>query len=725
MKLFKYLKEDSISGFLVFLIALPLSLGIAKASGFPPIAGIYSAIIGGVLVTFFTNSQLTIKGPAAGLIVIAIGAVDELGAGDHIKGYELTLAVIVVSGIIQIGLGIMKSGKLGDFFPASVIHGMLAAIGIIIMSKQIHVLMGVVPISKKPFDLILEIPHSLSNMNPQIAMIGAISILILFFFPLIKNQSVSRIPAPLVVLVAAIPLGFYFDLSHEHDYDLGQLHYHINPKHLLVALPDNFFGGITSPDFSEITTSTSIKYIIMFALVGSIESLLSAKAIDTMDPKNRKSNLNKDLVAVGIGNTFLGFIGGLPIISEIVRSSANINNGGKTKMSNFFHGLFLFLFALLATSLIQKIPMAALSAMLVYTGFKLSAPIKFAKVKEIGYDQLLLFLTTLIVTIITDLLIGVAVGILLKFVIHLTSGVSIRQLLNFKFIRKANKQDDVVTLYGTTTFINYLKFKNFIDNIEKSKIITLDFSKVKLIDHTFLENLHHVQNDFAREGGQLLLSGFENHHFQSLHHLSSRRKVRNPKINKANDSYSRREKDLQNIASKYGFEFQSTVVSGMVRPYLRPFSILPLFRTVKNLIVQSSKNYNILVCDISYEQVGNFTLGSKLATIAVIHNLDIDLPDFYIEKEGFIKNLKTKYDFFEIELSKKISFELYGNDKEKLKNFFNDETLHLIENHNYIIESKNQSILIQKDFQKISTLKDMEAFVKFSQELCSQIVIKK
>lgn len=520
-------KSNILSGFLVFLIALPLCLGISKASGFPPIAGIYTAIIGGLLVTFLSKAPMTIKGPAAGLIAIAIASVEELGSVDLGKldlflGYKLTLAVVVVSGILQILMGILKFGKLADIFPSSVIRGMLAAIGIIIISKQLPVLFGVIPEAKSPFGLLAEVPKMIMNMNPKVATIGLTSIALLFIHPLVKNDKIQKLPAPLLVLLLAIPLGFIFHLSSQHSYTFASTEFHVDPSQFLVALPESFLSGITFPNFSKVFSYASIKYIIMFALVGSIESVLSAKAVDALDPEGREANQNEDLIAVGIGNTIAGFIGGLPMISEIVRSSANINAGAKDRMSNFFHGLFLFLFVLLAAAVIKTIPNTALAAMLVYTGFKLASPIEIKKIITIGIDQFILFLTTLIVTLLTDLLIGVGAGIVMKLIIQLVKGVSVSKILTLKLEVTKDVNSTVIKVSGVATFLNYLKFKSVMDNQNKNENIELDFSNASFIDHTFLNNINAMKSKFEKEGGSLIVKGLEQHKATSDHELASR-----------------------------------------------------------------------------------------------------------------------------------------------------------------------------------------------------------
>ena len=258
-------RADMLSGFLVFLIALPLCLGIALACGYPAIAGIFTAIIGGVLATFFSNSELTIKGPAAGLIVIAIGCVTEFGFTGgkdpalDLQAYRLALGVGVVAGIIQIFLGIFRAGILGEFFPNSAVHGLLAAIGIIIMAKQFPIAMGVSP-EGTPLELIAKIPQFVMEMNPLVGLIGIMSLLIMFSYLFISNPKLKLIPAPMVVLLVTVPLAMYLNFSQEQTYAFNGQEYPLG-KAFLVAVPENMFHAITLPDFSGLLTTTGWKYV--------------------------------------------------------------------------------------------------------------------------------------------------------------------------------------------------------------------------------------------------------------------------------------------------------------------------------------------------------------------------------------------------------------------------------------------------------------------------------
>ena len=413
-------RSDLQSGLLVFLIALPLCLGISVASGFPPSAGIITAIIGGVLVSRISGSYLTINGPAAGLIVVVLAAVQALGEGDALAGYRYTLAAIVVASVLQVLMGVYKMGQLSSFFPTSVVHGMLAAIGIIIIATQTHVMLGVTPEPGSLFSVITQIPHSLLSMNAEIGLISFLGLLILIVWPFTE----SRIPAPVIAVLVGIIFAWHFDLAQDQAASRSKF---------VVGIPDDFLAGFYFPDFSKITTMAFWEAVLGISLVGSLESLLSATAVDKLDPYKRTSDLDRDLTAIGLGNFVAGLMGGLPMIAEIVRSSANINNGAKTAWANFFHGLILLLFVVLFTGFIQSIPLASLAALLVYTGYRLASPETFYRVKEIGKEQLFIFVVTIIGVLATDLLIGVLLGIIVKLAINLARGVWPNNLFRIHF----------------------------------------------------------------------------------------------------------------------------------------------------------------------------------------------------------------------------------------------------------------------------------------------------
>lgn len=534
--------DDLLSGFLVFLIALPLCLGISMASGFPPSAGLITAIVGGILVSRISGSFVTINGPAAGLIVVVLGAVQSLGEGDAMAGYRYTLAAIAVASVLQILLGIGKAGRLSSFFPASVVHGMLAAIGIIIMAKQIHVMFGVTPATSNLFMTIAQIPHSLLNPNPDIAVIGMTSMALLIIWSMVKNPKLKMIPAPIIVVLMGMGLARYFDLEHEHMYlflpDAHFLPHHeatVGPK-FLVAISENFLSSFYLPDFSKMFTLEFLEAVISICLVGSLESLLSAVAVDKLDAYKRHSNLDLDLTAVGIGNLICGMIGGLPMIAEIVRSSANVNNGAKTAWANFFHGVFVLLFVVLFPRLIHSIPLASLAALLVFTGFRLASPKEFAKVMGVGKEQLFIFVATIIGVLATDLLIGVAIGILVKFSIHMLRGVRANNLFKIHFvIEDLNDDAVVVEIAGAAIFSNFLKLKDALARLENGRKVIFQLNNAYLIDHTVMEYLHHFQHVYESRGGSCRFLGMEYHDTYSRHPLAVRKMKR--------DHMSRRRSD--------------------------------------------------------------------------------------------------------------------------------------------------------------------------------------
>jgi MFS superfamily sulfate permease-like transporter len=524
-----YCKSDLLSGFLVFLIALPLCLGISLACGYPAIAGIFTAIIGGMLATFFSNSELTIKGPAAGLIVIAIGCVSEFGftggrdpAADF-QAYRLALGVGVAAGSIQILFGVFRAGILGEFFPSSAVHGLLASIGVIIIAKQFPITMGLGS-EGTPLELLANIPKFIVGMNPVVGLIGIVSLIIMFGYPLIRSPRLRAVPAPMVVLLVTVPLGMYFNLSQERTYSFSGRDYPLGPG-FLVDVPRNLFSAITFPDFSGVATAVGLKYIILFAFIGSLESLLSAKAIDQIDPWRRKTNHDRDLLAVGVGNTFAALVGGLPMISEIVRSRANIDNGARTRFANMFHGSFLLVFVALVPSLINQIPLAALGAMLVFTGFRLASPQSFVHMYKVGREQLIIYVSTIVGVLATDLLIGIAIGICVKAAIHIIHGAPILSLFRLQAdVQRSGNSGLTVAVKDSAVFSTWIALKKRLERFKGEPVVAVDLSETFLVDHTVMQKLHEMESEFKEMGSKLVLRGLEQHRSLSDYPTAARQR---------------------------------------------------------------------------------------------------------------------------------------------------------------------------------------------------------
>ncbi|MCA9507710.1 MAG: SulP family inorganic anion transporter [Myxococcales bacterium] len=507
------------SGFFIALIAMPLCLGIAIASSCPPIAGIITAIIGGIIVSFLGGCKLSIKGPAAGLIVIVMGAVMELGAGDLTAGYKKFLAIAVIAALLQIILVFFKTARFGRLMPPSVIHGMLAAIGIIIVAKQIHILVGATPHQKTTLALIGEVPHSILNINPELAFIGIFTLACMILIPLIPSKIIKIIPPALVALFVVVPLGIIWHLKIPHSYHVLDHDFLVGPSNL-VNIPSNIFNSLVFPDFSVLMEPTAYKFIIMLALIGSIESVLTVIAVDSIDQTKTKSNLNKDLLGIGIGNLICAFIGGLPMISEVVRSKANIDNGAKDHWSNFFHGCFLLIAVVWAAPLIQQIPLAALAAMLIVTGLRLASPSTFIKTYKIGIDQLALFMTTLVVTLCSDLLVGITTGMLLKIIIHLIRGVKLKTIISISVRVDQLPTYSQITVLGPAIFSNYFSLQKYINReLNTNKKVIVDFTQANLVDHTTLSCLYSWIDEIGID--RLNLIGLEKLSKNSDHPLST------------------------------------------------------------------------------------------------------------------------------------------------------------------------------------------------------------
>jgi MFS superfamily sulfate permease-like transporter len=663
-----HLKDDLIAGLIVSLIALPLCLGIASASGVPPLAGVVTAIIGGIIGSRLAGSYVTISGPAAGLIVITLGAVESMGAPGSLEGYPHALGAIVIGGLIMALFGVLKVGKVGDYFPSAAVHGMLAAIGVIIMIKLLFPALGVAKPKGEILEVATEIPGAFMNMNRYAAIISAVTLAILIIHPFIKSKILKVIPAPMWVLIVTIPLAFY--LGHDH----------LDMVNLDGGLLGG--GGLEFPSFEKIGTSAFWIAVIGVALVSAIESLLSAKAVDTLDPYKRKSNLDKDLVAMGAGSSLAAAVGGLPMISEIVRSSANVNNGAKTQWANFFHGVFLLIYVLIGVSVIEMIPNAALAAMLVFTGYKLASPSEFKQMFKIGLMEFEIFVVTLVAVLATDLILGIVIGILFKYVLILFKGTKFNELFKSNLSVEVRGNKKIIHLKGSQIFSNYLSLKKKLDSgIEKYKELIIDFKEVDFVDHTVMEHLE----DYARlaklHDKDVHFINVDQLHPVSSHPLAAR--DRNAKAQLTKLRIDNRALHLLDFAHQNKYQYLSLSEDYEDWSFYN-FTIRKKIIAIKNLLLFKEDKVRYEVADISVQTGAETIVDLNQITALKISGVN-NVPKFFMHKtyltDKIRETLGDKDINFEThqEFSKKYVLRAEENEITMVKTFFTEELLDLFE----------------------------------------------
>ncbi|HVG16946.1 MAG TPA: SulP family inorganic anion transporter [Chitinophagaceae bacterium] len=534
----KNLKSDLPSGLVVFLVALPLCLGIAIASGATPFSGIIAGVIGGLVVGSLSNSPLSVSGPAAGLATLVAGAIISIGG---VENFDMFLCAVVIAGVIQITMGFLKLGGIANYIPGSVIKGMLTSIGILIIAKQIPHAFGkdtdeqghlteLLPYGNEDWHELL-IP--LQKIETGVAVVSIISILIIVFWdksPLKKK--LPFVPSALVAVLAAVLINQLW-------ISMGNKLQIIEASHL-VSLPvassaGDFLGFFTTPNFKGFANGTVIMYGFIIAIIASLETLLSIEAIDNLDPERRVTNTNRELLAQGIGNTISGLIGGLPVTSVIVRSSANVMAGAKSKLSTIIHAILLLTTVILIPFILNKIPLAALAAILILTGWKLAKPAVFMNFWRAGKYQFIPFIVTVVVIIAIDLfaivpalggkglIIGVGAGILAA------AGAILHGNLknSYYFHSEKHREGDTINvrLSEEVSFLNKAAIRQTLDRMPENSTVVIDASNTKYIDFDVLELIKEFINIKAPiKSINLSLIGFKDvykienqSHVQSVH----------------------------------------------------------------------------------------------------------------------------------------------------------------------------------------------------------------
>ena len=492
--LFNNLKTDIPASIVVFFVAIPLCLGIALASGAPLFSGLIAGIVGGVVVGAISGSQVGVSGPAAGLAAIVLTSIGTLG------GFENFLLAVVLGGVIQFLFGILKAGVIGYYFPSSVIKGMLTGIGIIIILKQIPHFFGYNATSEGSFaffqvdgeNTFSEIINSFNYISPGATMIAFIGLFILLLWSNVlasKGKLFQLIQGPLVAVVAGI---VYFIVIDENSF------WGISSD-LLVSVPvpedsASFLAQFRFPNFGVIGNPQIWITAFTIALVASLETLLCVEATDNIDPLKRVTPPNRELLAQGIGNIFSGLIGGLPVTQVIVRSSANIQSGGKTKMSAIIHGILLLISVILIPNLLNKIPLSVLASILFIVGYKLAKPSLFKEMYLLGWKQFTPFIVTILGIIFTDLLIGISLGLMVGIVVILIKSFQNSHFLHMEDV--SNGQHKIkMTLAEEVTFFNKGAILKELDSLPHDSYLDLDVTKTRYLDNDIIE----ILEDFSEK----------------------------------------------------------------------------------------------------------------------------------------------------------------------------------------------------------------------------------
>ena len=720
-------KNDLIAAVSVALIALPLSLGIALAAGAPAMSGIFSAIIGGVVTTLYRGGHISVNGPAKGVIGVILLGITLMDDGSG-QAFNYVLAAVVISGALQTLLGVLKLGRLADIFHSTVIHGILAAIGIIIFAKQIHVAMGTVSQSQSIIQNLIDAVVLLPQANPFVLVIALSGLFLLIIHSKTSYRFFHLLPAPMWVIALSIPFVYAFNFFDQQTLSFFGKSFEVGPE-LLLNIPDTITDSIMHPNFGRIHTIEFWITVFSMLIITSIESLAIAKAVDKIDPYKRKTDLNKDLTGIGISTMVAGLIGGLPIIAVIIRSTVNIHNGAKTKWSNMYQGLLLLVFIVILSPVMRQVPLCAFAILLVYTGFKLASPAVFKQVYKQGAEQLVFFVATMILTLYTNLLIGLLGGLLLALATHmLLARVSIAQF--FKMVYRSRtkliqRQDGGYDLKirGIANFLGVLKADKLVAQIPSGANVNIDLSETRLVGITYMDFLVEFLKTQRASGGKAFITGLDAH-------VSSTTYNRALKISLAGSvvKLSQRQKRLRNLATEKDYQFTPQVdwnTTDLKKFHF--FEIRPIehkYNSVKGVFDSYGASWE--VADITFNEGQAFTAETFNMTMMVL-NLNKKIPVFAMEKEGVLGNIFDKVVAFTG--YKDINFEMYpefskkfllmGNNESEIRSFFTEEVINFLENHQiYHIESNGEALFI---FNKIKLARTDETieFIAYAKELAS------
>ena len=700
-------QSDLIAAISVSLIALPLSLGIALAAGAPAMSGILSAVVGGVVTTFFRGGHISINGPAKGVIAVILLGITLMDDGSG-QAFNYVLGAIVVSGAIQTLLGLLKLGRLADIFHSSVILGILAAIGIIIFAKQIHVALGTHSESSNIVQNLIDAVLLIPEANPFVVLISLTGLIILLFHSKISFRLFQFFPAPIWVIALSIPFVYLFNFFDAQTLTFFGKSYDVGPS-LLLEIPENIMDSILFPNFSMINTIEFWTTVFSLLIITSIESLAIAKAVDKIDPYKRKTDLNKDLTGIGLSTVAAGFVGGLPIIAVIIRSTVNIHNGAKTKWSNLYQGILLLVLIVVLGPLMRQVPLCAFAILLVFTGFKLASPGVFKQVYDHGPEQLIFFIFTMVLTLYTNLLVGLVGGLSLALATHmLLAKLPISQF--FKMVYNSGSDLSQIAedryelkIKGIANFLSIPRIDKLIKKIPDGVEVRVDLTDTKLVGITFMDYIVDYLKIQKTLGGNVVLEGLGSHVSYSTYNRALKISLKNAAV-----KLSPRQNRLKNLANEKDYRFNHEV--DWDTSYLKQFhffEIRPIERKSNSLIGQfDDTGVSWQISDVTFNEGDAFSAETFNTTLIVL-KLNKKIPVFTMEKEGLFEKIFDRV--MALTGYKDIDFEMYpdfsrkflitGKNESEIRSFFSKELVGFFEkNQIYHVESNGEAIII---FDKI------------------------
>lgn len=718
-------QSDLIAAISVSLIALPLSLGIALAAGAPAMSGILSAVVGGVVTTFFRGGHISINGPAKGVIAVILLGITLMDDGSG-QAFNYVLGAIVVSGAIQTLLGLLKLGRLADIFHSSVILGILAAIGIIIFAKQIHVALGTHSESSNIVQNLIDAVLLIPEANPFVVLISLTGLIILLFHSKISFRLFQFFPAPIWVIALSIPFVYLFNFFDAQTLTFFGKSYDVGPS-LLLEIPENIMDSILFPNFSMINTLEFWTTVFSLLIITSIESLAIAKAVDKIDPYKRKTDLNKDLTGIGLSTVAAGFVGGLPIIAVIIRSTVNIHNGAKTKWSNLYQGILLLVLIVVLGPLMRQVPLCAFAILLVFTGFKLASPGVFKQVYDHGPEQLIFFIFTMVLTLYTNLLVGLVGGLSLALATHmLLAKLPISQF--FKMVYNSGSDLSQIAedryelkIKGIANFLSIPRIDKLIKKIPDGVEVRVDLTDTKLVGITFMDYIVDYLKIQKTLGGNVVLEGLGSHVSYSTYNRALKISLKNAAV-----KLSPRQNRLKNLANEKDYRFNHEV--DWNTSYLKQFhffEIRPIERKSNSLIGQfDDTGVSWQISDVTFNEGDAFSAETFNTTLIVL-KLNKKIPVFTMEKEGLFEKIFDRV--MALTGYKDIDFEMYpdfsrkflitGKNESEIRSFFSKELVGFFEkNQIYHVESNGEAIIIF-DKIKLSRTDETISLIDYSRRL--------